>query len=77
MPHVHSMTIFDVDRIEITFDTGCNSYVVKLTEDDGDRATQINIWRDSAGGKPAALIVEGVDFTATVAAGAVKRESAT
>jgi hypothetical protein len=70
MPHIHSMTIFDVDRIEITFDRNCNCYGIKLFRGDADGETSaINIWRNSAGGQPPTLrlrdIVEGVDFTAT------------
>lgn len=63
MAHVHSLTIFDVDRIEIEFDDKCNSYRLMLVTAETERTTQINVWR-SATGKRADLIVEGVDFTA-------------
>jgi hypothetical protein len=60
MPHLHSMTIFDVDRIEIAFDGDCQCYSIKLFEGDDDiESTRINVWR-GGGGRPPELIVEGV-----------------
>jgi hypothetical protein len=59
MPHVHSMTIFDVDRIEIKFVPELNSYSIKLIEGDEDETTVISIWRTANGGSPPKLIVDG------------------
>jgi hypothetical protein len=58
MPHVHSMTIFGVDRIEIQFVPDLNSYAIKLMEGD-DEKTVISVWRTPNGGKPPDLIVNG------------------
>lgn len=60
MPHVHSMTVFNVDRIEVAFDVACNAYAIKLITEDSERTTQIHVWRESAGGERPELIVEGV-----------------
>ena len=60
MPHVHSMTIFDVDRIEIAWDADCSAYSISLFE--GERelpTTKINIWRGAAAGRPE-LRLEGL-----------------
>jgi len=59
MPHVHSMTIFDVDRIEIKFVPELNSYSIKLIEGDENETTVISIWRTANGGKRPELIVDG------------------
>jgi hypothetical protein len=59
MPHVHSLTIFDVDRIEIKFDPVCHCYGIKLFTDGPRDATVINVWRNSNSGPAPELIVEG------------------
>jgi hypothetical protein len=56
MPHVHSMTIFGVDRIEIKFVPEQNSYSIALIE--GDEKTVISIWRTPNEDEPATLIVD-------------------
>jgi hypothetical protein len=61
MPHVHSMSIFDVDRIEIAFDAECNCYQLKLFE--GDKETpdiRMSVWRNAEGGERPTLKLEGL-----------------
>lgn len=60
MPHVHSLTIFDTDRIEISFDADSNCYAIKLFAGDDDPTTQINIWRNAEGGERPELRLEGL-----------------
>jgi hypothetical protein len=59
MPHLHSMTVFNVDRIEVAFDVACNAYAINLITDGSERTTQIHVWRESAGGERPELIVRG------------------
>jgi hypothetical protein len=61
MPHVHSMTIFDADRIEIAWDADSNAYSIKLFEGVHDMpTTRINIWRNAEGGPRPELRLEGL-----------------
>lgn len=59
MPHVHSMTIFGVDRISIKFVPELNSYSIALIEGTDDEKTVISIWRSPNGGERPELIVDG------------------
>ena len=64
MPHVHSMTIFDADRIEISFDADSNAYAIKLFEGENDiPTTRINVWRNAEGGPRPELVLEGFTLT--------------
>jgi|HubBroStandDraft_2_1064218.scaffolds.fasta_scaffold16951_4 hypothetical protein len=61
MPHVHSMTIFDADRIEISWCADFNAYSIKLFEDGHDMpTTRINIWRNAEGGPRPVMKLEGI-----------------
>lgn len=61
MPHVHSMTIFDADRISIRWQADCNSYAIELFADDTEiPTTKINIWRNADGGERPELRLEGL-----------------
>lgn len=64
MPHVHSMTIFDADRISIRWDADCNAYAIELFAN-GDEipTTKINIWRNAEGGPRPDLRLEGIILT--------------
>jgi hypothetical protein len=63
MPHVHSMTIFDVDRIEVAFDGEINCYKIKLFADAHDiPTTTINVWRNAKGGERPELRLEGLSL---------------
>jgi hypothetical protein len=57
MPHVHGMSIFDVDRIEIRFDPHCRCYEIRLCEGYKE-TTVINVWRNSQAGDAPELIVK-------------------
>jgi hypothetical protein len=60
MPHIHSMSIFDVDRIEIAFDANCNCYQLKLFAGDQEMPDiRMSVWRNAEGGKRPDLIVDG------------------
>lgn len=61
MAHIHSLTIFDVDRIEIKYMPETHSYAIVLSAGDFNLETaRINIWRDSSkDGSAPELIVEG------------------
>lgn len=60
MTHIHSLTIFDVDRIEVKYQPETNNYAIVLTSGLFQLETaRINIWRDSNGGRAPELIVEG------------------
>jgi|HubBroStandDraft_6_1064221.scaffolds.fasta_scaffold1017634_3 hypothetical protein len=58
MPHVHSMTFFDVDKIEVAWNPDLNAYVINLS-DEQENPTRVTVWRTSNGGEPPKLIVEG------------------
>jgi hypothetical protein len=62
MPHVHSMTIFGVDRISIKFVPELNSYSIALIEGTDDEKTVISIWRSPNGGERPDLLIEGLSF---------------
>jgi hypothetical protein len=60
MPHIHSMTIFGADRIEIKFEPQTRSYSITLSSGEWLlETTRINIWRDANNGRAPELIVEG------------------
>jgi hypothetical protein len=52
MAHFHNLSIFDVSRIEIAFDSECNCYEIKL----------FNIWRNAEGGERPELRLEGLSL---------------
>jgi hypothetical protein len=55
------MTIFDADRIEISFDADSNCYSIKLfAGDDYHPSTQLNVWRNADGGERPELRLEGL-----------------
>jgi hypothetical protein len=63
MPHVHDMSIFAVDRIEVAFDRVLNCYEIKLFADALDiPRTTINIWRNAEGGERPKLRLEGLSL---------------
>jgi hypothetical protein len=63
MPHVHSMTIFDVDRIEVAFEGELNCYKIKLFAGTHDiPTTTINLWRSAEGGERPELRLEGLSL---------------
>jgi hypothetical protein len=65
MAHVHSMTIFDVARIEIAFDSECNCYQLQLFEHENDDipAIRMSIWRQAEGGERSELRLEGLTLS--------------
>jgi hypothetical protein len=58
MPHTHSMTIFDVAKIEVAWNPDLNAYAINLSDEAGEM-TSMTIWRGSNGGEPPKLTVEG------------------
>ena len=58
MPHVHSMTLFDVDKIEVAWNPDLNAYTFALSDEAGE-VTRMTIWRTANGGKRPELIVDG------------------
>jgi hypothetical protein len=63
MAHFHNLSIFDVSRIEIAFDSECNCYEIKLFEDTrAVAATKLNIWRNAEGGERPELRLEGLSL---------------
>jgi hypothetical protein len=60
MPHIHSMSIFGVDRIEIRYEPDTSNYSITLSSGEFMlETTRIGVWRDSNNGRAPELIVEG------------------
>ena len=55
MPHIHSMTFFDVDKIEVAWNPDLNAYTIALSDEAGEM-TRMTIWRVANGGEPPKLI---------------------
>jgi hypothetical protein len=60
MPHVFSQSVFEVDRVEVTFDHRNACLQVELFTSEGGGSTRLNLWRGSGKQKAPVLVVHGL-----------------